>query len=309
MSTTNRATGAWGRHSATSPSATHVSAGLAEVAGHLPTPPAFNGKLNHPVFGPSWATCDEPRHLVTFRAGRGSGWSIPRSPPTRIRRGRRLCSAQYEYPYGAVHRSQGGLAVHDQGAGAAQRARAEQGGPVSALRAMLARLTRRRRWRDHGQDRPEPAGPQPHPRGRLPQVFEGRRGPERRAHRVVRERRPDPSCPTTGSRPGATCSTRCRSPTSWGRPSSFCIWTASAMASRCARRAWAAARESVAKTPVSQEEFEAAVRQATPTSCLALSDRLFRIYRYAQRLCPVQFRRDGPGPATCISTAPSTRVT
>ncbi len=52
------------------------------------------------------------------------------------------------------------------------------------------------------------------------------------------------------------------------------------MASRCARRAWAAARGSVAKTPVSQEEFEAAVRQAID-ELPALPDRLFPHYRYA----------------------------
>ncbi len=62
----------------------------------------------------------------------------------------------------------------------------------------------------------------------------------------------------------------------------------SAMASRSREEAWAAARESVAKTPVSQEEFEAAVRQAND-ELLALSDRLFPHYRYAQRLCLYNF--------------------
>ncbi len=51
---------------------------------------------------------------------------------------------------------------------------------------------------------------------------------------------------------------------------------------------WAAARESVAKTHITQERFEDAIRQAND-ELLTLSDRLFPYYEYSSRLCLYNF--------------------
>lgn len=59
---------------------------------------AFNGRLNHSAFGPSWSSCDEPRHHVEFEPG--EVWLINSAIVAhQVRGGSRLCSANYEYPY------------------------------------------------------------------------------------------------------------------------------------------------------------------------------------------------------------------
>ncbi len=71
------------------------SANLHELAADAT---AFNGRLNHTAFGPSWTTCDEPRHLVEFDPG--EVWLINSAIVAhQVRGGDRLCSANYEYPY------------------------------------------------------------------------------------------------------------------------------------------------------------------------------------------------------------------
>ncbi len=101
----------------------YVSAGLAEVAGDAY---AFNGKLNHAVFGPSYGTCDEPRHLVVFEPG--EVWLVNSALAAhQIRRGRRLCSAQYEYPYAQCIDRKEALPSMIKGAGAGDAPGAGQG--------------------------------------------------------------------------------------------------------------------------------------------------------------------------------------
>lgn len=59
---------------------------------------AFNGKLNHSAFGPSWSTSEEPRHLVEFDPG--EVWLINSALVAhQVRGGNRLCSTHYEYAY------------------------------------------------------------------------------------------------------------------------------------------------------------------------------------------------------------------
>jgi hypothetical protein len=54
--------------------------------------------LNHTAFGPSWTTCEEPRHLIAFDPG--EVWLINSALTAhQVRGGHRLCSAHYEYPY------------------------------------------------------------------------------------------------------------------------------------------------------------------------------------------------------------------
>lgn len=72
-----------------------ISAKLHELVDDAPE---FNGRLNHTAFGPSWTTCDEPRHLVEFEPG--EVWLINSAIVAhQVRGGDRLCSANYEYPY------------------------------------------------------------------------------------------------------------------------------------------------------------------------------------------------------------------
>ncbi|GAA4748400.1 hypothetical protein GCM10023264_13090 [Sphingomonas daechungensis] len=73
-----------------------ISAKLFEVADDAPE---FNGRLNHAAFGQSHMSCDEPRHLLEFEVG--EVWLINSAIVAhQVRGGDRLCSANYEYPYG-----------------------------------------------------------------------------------------------------------------------------------------------------------------------------------------------------------------
>ncbi len=117
----------------------YVSAGLAEVAGdRLRVQRQAEPRRVRAQLG-DVRRARAPGHV---RAGQRSGWSIPRVAAHQIRRGRRLCSAQYEYPYGQCIDRKEALPSMIK-ALERRNARAGQGGPVSALRALLARLTRR----------------------------------------------------------------------------------------------------------------------------------------------------------------------
>jgi len=58
----------------------------------------FNGRLTHAAFGPSWGTCDEPRHRIAFDPG--EVWLTNSALVAhQVRGGNLMCVAHHEYSY------------------------------------------------------------------------------------------------------------------------------------------------------------------------------------------------------------------